>query len=134
MPAQGHRSPSDGNGRRAPLSILLDVLDCLHAVRRRCRASRCIGPSCLRQCGPASSRHGPMNSLTPAGDGANCCCIMARLPKFMELNGVEAARDTPAGTCLALFDEARALDERLTAMFEDRGGIRVHPPLSMRAL
>ena len=63
-----------------------------------------------------------MNSLTPAGDGANCSCIMARLPKFMELNGVEAAGRTPAGPCLALFDEARALDERLTAMFEDRGG------------
>jgi hypothetical protein len=28
---------------------------------------------------------------------------------------------TPAGTCLPLFDEARALDERLTAMFDDRG-------------
>ena len=44
---------------------------------------------------PRSSRHGPMNSLTPAGDGANCCCIVAWLPEFMELNGVEAARAHP---------------------------------------
>jgi hypothetical protein len=47
------------------------------------------------------------------------------------LDGVGQPGHTRAGTCLALFDEARGGSQRCSTTEE---GITVHPPLSMRAL